>query len=105
MLYFEQPENFKFKGFQPNKSLQQKCKTIYNLVEDRSPSEAAKEASLTKIGNNYQAKLKIISASCSFEVSSLENKASESMDKLYKKFTTKILHWNKNRECLSFTEK
>ncbi len=99
----ERPDNFKFRGFLPNKSLQQKGKAIYSLVEDHSPSEAAKKASLTKIGDSYEARLKIVSASCSFEISSKQPAASESMDDLYKKFTSKILRWTKERESLSFS--
>ena len=99
----EKPDNFKFRGFLPSKPLQQKGKAIYSLMEDRSPSEAAKKASLTKVGGVYEARLKVVSASCSFEIFSAQAAPSESMDDLYKKFTTKILKWTKERESLSFT--
>ena len=93
-------ENFTFSGFLPNQQLEVKCKRFYSLVDKKSPSACAKIASLTKVGDNYEAKLKIVSGSCSFEISSQNQEATESIDNLYKKFTDKILDWNKEKDVL-----
>lgn len=92
---------FKFEGFSPNESLETKCKSIYSLVEKHSPSSSTKLASLSKIEEGYKAKLKIISGSCCFEISSTNKKADSSLDLLYKKFTNEIFSWNKQKDVLS----
>ncbi len=91
-------DSFVFEGFFPNSNLQEKCRKLYHIVEKRSPNSSTKEASITKIGDNYEAKLKIVSGSCNFEISSKENEPSQTVEKLYEKFLNKILTWNKNRD-------
>lgn len=71
-------------------------------MDKKAPSSCAKTASLSKKGDNYEAKLKIISGSCCFEISSKKQVASDTIDNLYKQFTTKILDWNKEKDVLSY---
>ncbi len=94
----DKKDTFIFNGFLPNSSLQEKCKAFYHMVEERSPNSSAKEASITKIGNNYEAKLKIISGSCNLEISSKETKPSQTIEELHKKFLNQIVDWNKHRD-------
>lgn len=101
----EDRDDFVFEGFFPNSHLKQKCKKVYNIFEKRSPSASSKQASLTKIGNDYEAKLKIVSGSCSFEIYSKEPKAAETIDRLYEQFIIKIVDWNKNRDVFSAENK
>ena len=91
-------DKFIFNGFFPNDNLQEKCRNFYHLVETRSPNASAKEASITKVGDDYEAKIKIISDSCNFEVSSKDNEPIESIDKLSEKFLNQILNWNQERD-------
>ena len=94
----DQEDSFTFKGFSPNNHLQEKCKELYSMVENKSPNLSAKEASITKIGDDYEAKLKIISGSCNFEISSKETEPSQTLEKLYEKFLDQIINWNKHRD-------
>lgn len=93
--------DFRFEGFLPNENLEIKCKTIYNLVDKHSPSSSTKMASLSKIGTTYEARLKVISGSCCFEISSINKEPDNSLDILYEKFTSKILSWNQQKDVLS----
>ena len=89
---------FEFKGFEPNSDFVSRCQKIYDLVETRSPSESTKQACITKLRfGAYQAKIKITSASCVFEVCAKENKPERLMDQLYEKFSVEIVDWNKKR--------
>lgn len=101
VLLKDEKDNFVFNGFFPNSHLKQKCKKIYNIVEKRSPSAASKRASITKIGRDYEARLRIVSGSCSFEIRSKETKATETVDRLYEQFMTKIVDWNRSRDIFS----
>ena len=93
----EKQDNFEFKGFTPRLALKQKAKDIYTSVENRSPSESTKVASITKIKEGYQAQLKITSASCIFEITTKKKTCSVAMDQLYERFLSEILNWNKER--------
>lgn len=90
-------DNFEFNGFEPNLELRRHCQEIYNLVEDRSPSESTKQVSITKVTWGYKANLKVTSASCIFEVSVREREPSHLVNELYKKFSEEIINWNRNR--------
>ena len=95
--------NFQFKGFTPNKTVKKQSQFFYSLIEKRSPSDSKKTASLTKKGDLYEARLKVSSAGgCSFEIFSIKNKISESMESLQKKFFDKIVTWNKTRDQKDF---
>ena len=90
--------NFEFEGFEPNAQLKQSCAEIYELVENRAPSESSKQVCIKKtLFGNYKGNLKITSASCIFEVSSEKKEPEQLMKDLYKKFTFEILNWNKKR--------
>jgi len=91
-------DTFVFKGFFPTDHLQAKCKTLYYMVEKQSPDSSARVASITKRGNNYEAKLKIVSGSCNFEISTKDQEPIESVDKLYEQFVNQILNWKKHRD-------
>ena len=93
----ERQDNFEFKGFSPKVDLRQKAKEIYNLVENRSPSESTKVASITKINKGYEIQLKITSGSCAFNITTRKQNCSDAMDQLYEKFLDKILVWKKER--------
>lgn len=98
MLSVHQKQSFQFNGFTPNKKIKEQTQFFYNLIESRAPSDSKKIASLTKTGEIYEARLKISSASrCSFEISSKNPKASDSMKSLQKQFLDKIVNWNKTR--------
>ncbi|MCY4513510.1 MAG: hypothetical protein OXB86_07465 [Bdellovibrionales bacterium] len=90
-------DNFEFNGFEPNIELRRQCQEIYNLVEDRSPSESTKQVSITKVSWGYKANLKVTSASCIFEVSVREREPSHLVNELYKRFSEEIINWNRNR--------
>lgn len=90
-------DNFEFNGFEPNLELRRQCQEIYNLVEDRAPSESTKQASITKVSWGYKANLKVTSESCIFEVSAREREPSHLVNELYRKFSAEILNWNRSR--------
>lgn len=98
MFYSVFKNKFQIKGFIPDKKIKKQTQCFYDLIEKRSPSDSRKTASLTKKAGLYEARLKISSASqFSFEISSKEQKASDSMKILHQKFLDKILDWNKKR--------
>lgn len=93
----ERRDNFEFKGFVPQLSLEQKGKHIYNIVENRSPSESAKVASITKMKEGYEAELKITSNSCRLKIKATENDCETALDQIYEQFLSEILNWDKAR--------
>ena len=96
-------QSFQFKGFKPNGRVKQQTQFVYDFIESRAPSDSRKTASLTKKGDLYEARLKISSASsCSFEIYSKEQRPSDSMKSLKKKFLDKIVNWNKTRSSAHF---
>lgn len=103
MIRTRQKQSFQFKGFIPNTKVKKQTQFVYDLIESRAPSDSRKTASLTKKGDLYEAHLKISSASsCSFEIYSKEQKASDTMKSLQKKFLDKIINWNKSRKQTIF---
>lgn len=95
--------NFQFKGFTPNISIKKKSQVFYDLIESRSPSDSKKVAVLSKKGNLYEARLRVLSAGvCSFEISSKRDKISDSISSLQKQFLNKIVSWNKTRDPKHF---
>ena len=97
MDIIERKDTFQFKGFVPTQILREKCSCIYENVENYSPSEAIKEASLVKYSQGYRGELKITSETCIFTIISEETDPILSVDSLYKKFRKKMIIWNRNR--------
>ena len=93
----DRQDNFEFKGFIPRTALKQKGKQVYSLVENRSPSESAKVASVTKTKEGYQARLKVASNACDFELIVNKKNCSAAIDQIYSQFLDEILDWNKTR--------
>ena len=96
-------DNFVFKGFDPTSFLKSYCKQIYCSVEDKSPSEAAKEAWVVKTKDgHYKGVIRVVSASVSFFVTSTNKEPRHLVDDLYSQFSDKITVWNRNREFPSY---
>ena len=105
--YKTNKKNFKFNGFNPSPQLEKTTESFYKLIESRSPSDSKKQAVLTKKGAGfYEARLKVSSASsCSFEIVSTGTNDFNSIDSLQKKFLSKILVWNQNKNPENYSFK
>lgn len=90
-------DNFLFKGFDPSDDLKVYCKEVYNLVEEKAPSESKKIAFISKTKKGYEGSFRITSASGVFNVNSKSKEAKSLIDELYTKMSLQILDWNKTR--------
>lgn len=91
-------ENFTFEGFDPSADLKSYCKQIFCRVEDKSPSESVKVASVVKTGNGYEGLIRVISSSGTFFVTSAGKQPDHLIDDLYSKFSQQISSWSRSRE-------
>lgn len=91
-------DNFEFKGFNPSDDLKVYCKEVYNLVEDKAPSESIKTAFISKTNKGYEGSFRVTSASGVFKANSKNREAKSLIDELYKKMSLQILDWNKTRD-------
>ena len=89
--------NFKFVGFEPANELKTLAKQIYWLVEEKSPSQAAKTGLLTKVHEGFQARFKISSSSGIFEAEACGDNAQLCLEELYGKMKSVLKAWSSSR--------
>ena len=82
--------NFTFEGFDPSSDLKSYCKQIFCYVEDRSPCQSVKIASVVKVGDNYKGLIRVVSPAGTFLVSSANKKPDHLIDDLYSQFSQQI---------------
>ena len=97
-------DNFVFKGFQPSSELKLYGKEVYSRVEGKAPSESKKVAFISKTNEGYMGSFRIASASGIFKANSRHIQPKPLIDELYRKMSSQILDWNKNR-AIQFQDK
>ena len=90
-------KNFDFINFEPENELKTFSKEVYWLMEERAPSRAAKNATITKADDGYTSSIKIISTSGTFEAEASSSDPKESINKTYEKMKALLKTWSENR--------
>lgn len=90
-------DNFLFEGFDPSQDLRSYCKDIYTLIEGDSPSESSKQACICKSTTGYKGTVKVVFASGSFVVESLDKELTTMLDKLKIQFLLQVSSWRQTR--------